>query len=222
MGRLRRQLLDLRRWAAASEDGETWTERSRIAYRRRGTAADVTTSGHVVIETPRLRLRELTAQDEDSLAAMFADPEVMTWIGQGGVLGRDAVQRVLQRELEGYAERGYGEWALTVRGSDEMIGLCGLIDWPGLEGRDELEVAYLLGRAWWGRGFATEAAAAIRDWAVRELGRDRLVSLVYHDNLASIGVARKLGMSWEKDVVMGRQVVAMYAYLSPGAGSPPR
>lgn len=205
------------RWGA-SADGQTWTERWRIAYQRRGASTGgppAVPSGRVVIETKRLRLRELTLADEDTLAAMFADPEVMTWIGQGGVVDRDGARRVLRRELERYPDRGYGEWALTPRDSDDMVGLCGLIDWPDLDGHAEMEVAYLLGRASWGRGFATEAASAIRDWAVRELGRERLICLVYHDNVASAAVARKLGMSWEKDVVMGTKVVAMYGWQAP-------
>jgi ribosomal-protein-alanine N-acetyltransferase len=166
--------------------------------------------GRPVIETPRLRLREPTLADEDALASMFADPEVMRWIGQGGVVDREGALRVLERELEHHAEHGYGEWALTIHDSDEMIGLCGLLDWPDLDGHAEMEVAYLLRRDVWGNGYATEAASAIRDWAIRELGRERLICLVYHDNVASAAVARKLGMSWEKDVMMGEQVVAMY------------
>jgi len=213
------------RWEA-SEDGETWEERWRITYRRRGpttSALGSATSSHAVIETPRLRLRELTPNDEDALAAMFADPEVMTWIGQGGVIDREGARRVVTRELANYAAHGYGEWALTLHDSDQMIGLCGLIDWPDLDGHPEMEVAYLLARDAWGRGFATEAASAIRDWAIRELGRDRLVSLVYHDNVASAAVARKLGMAWERDVVFGEQVVAMYAlrvWKDPADGEP--
>jgi RimJ/RimL family protein N-acetyltransferase len=164
-----------------------------------------------VLQTPRLRLRELTPDDEDALAAMFADPEVMRWIGRGGVVDRGGARKVLDRAIGNYAEHGYGEWALTTADDDEMIGLCGLIDWPDIDGVPEMEVAYLLRRDVWGQGFATEAAAAIRDWAIGELGRDRLICLVYHDNVASAAVARKLGMSWEKDVPFGESTVAMYS-----------
>jgi RimJ/RimL family protein N-acetyltransferase len=198
------------RWEA-SADGEIWSERWRIAYRRRGAGEAASPSSRVVIETPRLRLRELTPADEDALAAMFADPEVMTWIGQGGVVDREGARRVIAREGDNYAERGYGEWALTTHDDDEMIGLCGLIEWPDIDGAAETEVAYLLRRDVWGRGYATEAAVAIRDWAIRELGRQRLICLVYHDNVASASVARKLGMTWEKDVLLGDQVVQRFA-----------
>jgi RimJ/RimL family protein N-acetyltransferase len=149
------------RWES-SPDGTAWTERWRIVYRRRGASAPVPPSARVVIETPRLRLRELTPADEDALAAMFADPEVMTWIGRGGVVDREGARKVVHRAIGNYADPGYGEWALTRGDDDEMIGLCGLIDWPDIDGRPEVEVAYLLRRDAWGRGFATEAATAIR------------------------------------------------------------
>jgi ribosomal-protein-alanine N-acetyltransferase len=165
----------------------------------------------VVLGTPRLLLRELESADEETLTAFFADPEVMRWIGTGGVRTREHARRTIDHELAAYRDLGYGEWATTLRGSGEMIGLCGLIRWPDIDGAEEIEVAYLLGRAWWGLGYATEAATGIRDWARRELGRDRLISLVYHDNVASASVARKLGMSWEADVPLGDQTVAMFS-----------
>ena len=165
----------------------------------------------IVLETARLILRELEPADEDALTAMFADPDVMRWIGTGGIRTRDDARRTIERERERYTERGWGEWATCLRATGETIGLCGLILWPDLDGVEELEVAYLLARDAWGQGYATEAASAIRDFAMRELGRERLVSLVYHDNVASAAVARKTGMSWEKDVAFSGVTVAMYS-----------
>jgi ribosomal-protein-alanine N-acetyltransferase len=151
-----------------------------------------------VIETDRLVLRDLEPEDENALAAMFADEEVMRWIGAGGVLGGDVARRVIERERGHYAERGWGEWATTERDSGRMIGLCGLILWPDIEGREELEVAYILAHDTWGRGYATEAAAAVRD--VGRTIRPDLISVIYPDNAASIRVAHKIGMTHERDV----------------------
>lgn len=167
--------------------------------------------GRTILETPRLTLRELVPEDEDALAAMFADPDVMRWIGSGGARTRQDVRDAIRGERDAYLNVGYGQWATTLRGSTEPIGLCGLIRWPDIDGVEELEVAYLLARRAWGAGYATEAARAIRDWALRELRRDRLVSLVYHDNVASMGVARKIGMSWEKDVAFAGTAIALFS-----------
>jgi RimJ/RimL family protein N-acetyltransferase len=161
-----------------------------------------------LIGTDRLVLRDLEPRDEDTLAAMLADEEVMRWIGAGGAQVGDVARRVIERERGHYAERGWGEWATTERDSGRMIGLCGLILWPDIEGREELEVSYILARDAWGRGYATEAAAAVRD--VGRTIRPDLVSLIYPDNAASIRVAHKIGMTYEKDVDFQGHQVGLY------------
>ncbi len=162
----------------------------------------------MTIETHRLVLRELETADLDDLAAMFADEEVMRWIGGGGVLGREVAAGMIDRQRQHYAERGWGQWATVERASGRMIGVCGLILWPSMGGREELELAYLLARADWGKGFATEAGTAIREYG-RAIRPD-LVSLIYPDNAASINVARKLGMAWEKEVELEGSMLGLY------------
>ena len=156
----------------------------------------------MMIATARLALRDLAPDDLDDLAAMFDDEEVMRWIGGGGVLGRDVAEGMIERQRRHYAERGWGQWGTVERATGRMIGVCGLIPWPSMGGREELEVAYLLARDAWGKGFVTEAALAIRDFGVTI--RPDLVSLIYPENVASINVARKLGMAWEKEVELWR------------------
>jgi ribosomal-protein-alanine N-acetyltransferase len=160
------------------------------------------------LQTERLLLRDLEPDDLDALAAMFADEEVMRWIGAGGVLGRDVAAGMIERQQRHYLERGWGQWATVERASGRMIGVCGLILWPEIGGREELEVAYLLARDAWGKGFATEAALAIRDYGVAI--RPDLVSLIYPDNAASINVARKVGMRWEKGVELEGSMLGLY------------
>lgn len=172
----------------------------------------------IVIETPRLTLRELTTGDLDDLAAMYADAEVMRFIGTGGVLGRDDAARYIERQLGEYRERGFGEWATVSRETGETIGLSGLIVWPDIDGVEELEVAYLLERRAWGRGLGTEVATVIPDWAARELDRQRLVSCIYHDNAESIRVAEKIGMRYEKEIAYHGMPMALFAGTADPAG----
>jgi ribosomal-protein-alanine N-acetyltransferase len=161
-----------------------------------------------VITTERLELRDLEPSDEDAIAAMFADPEVMRFIGRGGVLDREVARRTIERERENYAEQGWGQWAAVERKGGRFIGICGLILWPDIDGREELEVAYLIARDAWGVGYATEAASAIRDFGVTI--RPDLVSLIYPENAASINVARKIGMTHEKDVPFQGHQLRLY------------
>ena len=165
-----------------------------------------------VIETPRLTLREFEEADLDALASIYADAEVMRFIGRGGVQTREQARAAIERERANYADLGYGEWATVLRETGELIGECGILRWPDIDGVEEIEVSYLLAHHAWGRGLGTESATAIRDWGFLELDRDRLVSLIYHDNAASIGVAIKAGASWEKDVTVAGMTVALYVY----------
>jgi len=169
----------------------------------------------VILDTARLTLRPLTPGDLDALAAMYADPGVMRYIGTGGAREREDAARSIDRQLAVYSERGFGEWATVLRESGDMVGLCGLIVWPDIDGAEELEVAYMFAREAWGRGLATEVAAAIRDWAVRELSRRRLVSCIYPEHIASIHVAQKIGMRYEKDFLYEGEPMALYAWSAP-------
>jgi ribosomal-protein-alanine N-acetyltransferase len=81
-----------------------------------------------------------------------------------------------------------------------VIGHCGLLD-KEVEGHAEIELVYVLAADSWGRGYATEIAIALRDYAFRELGLRRLISLIEPENIASMRVAEKAGMAFEKEIV---------------------
>ncbi|MDQ2691068.1 MAG: GNAT family N-acetyltransferase, partial [Chloroflexota bacterium] len=81
-------------------------------------------------------------------------------------------------------------------------GYCGLFYFPDVGGKPEVEIGYRLRRSAWGKGFATEAACAVRDFAFNSLGMQRLIALIDPDNIASIRVAEKLGMQYEKDIML--------------------
>jgi len=163
-----------------------------------------------ILATDRLQLRVPHDDDEAALAAMFADEEVMRWIGAGVIRSPEDARRVFARARDHHAARGWGEWATVERASGRMVGLCGLILWPEVDGREELEVAYILARGAWGRGLATEAAVAIRDFGRSVVGRHDLVSMIYADNVASTHVAEKTGMRYEKDIELFGSRLRLY------------
>jgi len=108
--------------------------------------------------------------------------------------------------------RGYGQWAIEERSSSRLIGRAGIInpaEWPGAE------VGYLLGRAWWGRGYATEAAQAAMDWGFEEVGFAELLSLIDPDNHASIAVATRLGESLRGETDLWGNRVLIYGIGRP-------
>lgn len=90
-------------------------------------------------------------------------------------------------------------WATIHKPSGKFIGRCGLLPWT-IEGQNEVEIAYLLDKEFWGQGLASEGALAIRDYAFKKLGLLRLVCLIDPKNIASQKVAEKIGMILEKQV----------------------
>jgi len=143
-----------------------------------------------VIETERLALRRLTPQDVDRLMSILADPVAMRHYPS--TLGRPEVEAWVERQLQSYRLHGIGFLAVEDR-EGRFLGQCGLLR-QEIDGRGELEVAYLFARSAWGHGYATEAARACRDWGFRERGCGRLVSLIRPVNLPSIRVAERNGM----------------------------
>lgn len=162
------------------------------------------------IRTERLLLRPIARVDLDAFAAMFADPEVVRFIGDGTVATRDEAEEWVEASIARNESEGWDMRAVLLAEGGAAIGRCGIAV-RGIEGRTEREVAYLLGRAYWGMGFATEAASAMRDRALGELGLSRLIALIDHENEASKGVARKLGMAYERDVRFHGRPVELHA-----------
>ncbi len=146
------------------------------------------------LETERLILRGFREQDLDAYAEMNADPEVTRYIGNGQTLTRAEAWRNMAMMLGHWQLRGYGMWAVEERQSGETIARIGCWEpegWPGFE------IGWMVRRAYWGRGLATEGARAAMDYAFRELQRSRVISLIRPENAPSRRVAEKLGQKLE-------------------------
>lgn len=151
---------------------------------------------NVILETNRLLFRPLILDDLDALAEIYADPEVMRYIGPPR--NRDESMQALTKLIEFQTQYGFSLWATIEIATGQLIGRCGLHYFP-IDGVQELEVAYMLARPAWGRGLGREAAIAIRDHAFTTLPVTRLVSCIDHDNIASKRVAEAMGMARGKD-----------------------
>jgi [ribosomal protein S5]-alanine N-acetyltransferase len=172
------------------------------------------------LETERLVLRAPVPEDAEPLAPMYADPEVMRYLGDGRALTHEETARSVLRMIEGWEADGFGLFTTVRKEDNAVIGRVGLILWDSAtwqttrvnaEGPKELEVGYTIGRPYWGNGYATEAAAASRDFALEELGARRLIALIIHGNEASENVARKLGFEYERDILFGRREAKLFA-----------
>lgn len=147
------------------------------------------------LETPRLILRRWREEDVGPMAAVNADPEVMRWIRDGGVLDEEQTRARVRAWEDEWEARGFGLFAVEIRSSGELAGFTGL-SVPGYlpEVLPAVEVGWRLGRPHWGQGLATEAARAAVRFAFEERGLDRIVSIAQVGNNASARVMAKLGM----------------------------
>ncbi len=133
----------------------------------------------------------MTLDDLDFVASLMADPEVMRHYPRCST--REEAREAIIRQRENYATHGYGRWLIQERAEEKPVGLVGVLP-QRVEDLEEPEVAYMIDRACWLRGFASEAAAASRDFAFRQIGAPRVIALVRPVNVGSQAVARRIGM----------------------------
>jgi [ribosomal protein S5]-alanine N-acetyltransferase len=152
-----------------------------------------------ILETTRLILREMSPDDLDFVAAMLADPEVMRYYPK--CYSREEAETWIERQMRRYARHSHGLWLAIEKATGQPVGQVGLLI-QQVHGVMEKEVAYLIHRPFWRRGFATEAGRAVRDHAFEVLGRQRVIALIRPENLPSIAVTRKLGLQEEPDRIV--------------------
>ena len=171
-----------------------------------------------ILETKRLVLRRLELGDLDSLCALYTDPDVRRYFPEG-TLTREETRAELEWFLNGHPEDpALGLWATIHKETDVFIGRCGLLPWT-IDGRPEVEVAYLLAKGYWGQGLGTEAAQAILDYGFEQLDLSRLVCLIESDNLASIKVAERIGMTLESEGSDDQGPFLLYSRNKPFAST---
>ena len=161
-----------------------------------------------VLETPRLVLRELRADDFDNYARMCADAEVVRYIGSGQPLSRQEAWRSMAFFMGHWHLRDYGMWAVIDKTTNQFIGRIGFHQPEGWFG---FEIGWLIDRECWGQGFATEGARAILQLAKPTFGQTRVFSLIHPENAASIRVAEKIGESFVGETELNGTRVLIYA-----------
>ena len=151
-----------------------------------------------VLETERLVLRPLTLDDFEDFAAMQAEPQVVQFItADGKPMSRFGAWQALSSIVGHWQLRGYGLFGAFERASGAFVGRVG--PWYP-EGWPDLEIGWTLRSAYWGRGYASEAAAKCIEFAFERLDRKHLISLIDPANTRSVRVAERVGERLERDV----------------------
>jgi RimJ/RimL family protein N-acetyltransferase len=147
----------------------------------------------VILQTERLALRELTEDDASFILELVDSSGFRENIGDRGVRDLESARTYIAGVRESYAKNGFGLWRLALKATDEPVGLCGLVK------RDALplpDVGYAFLARFWGRGFATESAAAVIDYGLGRLGIPVIAAITKPENLGSIAVLEKIGMEY--------------------------
>jgi len=149
-----------------------------------------------VLQTERLILDVWHSSDWTAFRPVAEDPQVMRYITGGAPWSEEQIRGFVDRQVKLYAERGFCRWRVLDAASAEFMGFCGVGYWR--DGLDA-EIGWWLGRRYWGRGLATEAArCALRD-AFERVGLDHVVSVAMVGNAASLRVMEKLGLRWQRE-----------------------
>ena len=152
-----------------------------------------------ILETDRLIFRHLLPDDLDQLFVLYSDPEIRRYFPEG-TLTYEETKEELEWFLNGHPKHPeLGLWATIHKESNQFIGRCGLLPWT-IEGRYEVEVAFMIAKEYWRQGLGTEAAGAILQYGFEQLDLSRLICLIDPANDASRRVAVKIGMTFEREL----------------------
>jgi RimJ/RimL family protein N-acetyltransferase len=155
-------------------------------------------SALTILETERLLLRQLTTEDANFILGLLNEPSFIRNIGDRGIRTIDgAVSYILNGPVASYAKNGFGLYLVKLKETDESIGMCGLIKRDTLE---DVDIGYAYIPGFWSKGYAVEAAQAVKEYARNVIGLDRIVAIVDPENRGSIRVLEKIGLQFERMV----------------------
>ena len=158
-------------------------------------------------ETDRLILRPMTAEDAEFILELLNEPSFIRNIGDRKVRSvEDAQGYISNGPVASYARNGFGLYLVELKESHEAMGMCGLIRRNTL---NDVDIGYAFLPRYWSKGYAFEAAMAMKQYAQDELGLNRLVAIVDPENLSSIRLLEKLGMKFERMVRLAGEEIEL-------------
>ena len=160
----------------------------------------------IILETQRLSLREMTPHDAENAYLLNLDPDVLKYTGDAPFGSIEEARNFLLK-YDHYKKNGFGRWAVINNSTHEFIGWCGL---RYVADKNEYDVGYRLNKIFWNKGYATEAAKACIDIGFIKFNIKRIIGNVMKENIGSIRVLEKIGMTYYKDEDCGQQPGMVY------------
>lgn len=148
--------------------------------------------------------------DLDALFALYSDTDVKKYVYEEA-MNFEETKEELEWIIKVYSEQpGFGLWATIYKETSEFIGRCGLLQWT-IEELPEVELTYMLSKKYWGQGLGGEVTQALMQYGFEQLNLSRLICCIDKENQASIRVAQKIGMNFEKEVNTGEGPELLYS-----------
>ena len=149
-----------------------------------------------ILETDRLILRRFSSQDAEFILDLLNQPSFLTHIGDRGVRTiQDAENNIINGPMDSYARHGFGLFLVELKATRSAIGMCGLIRRQALE---DVDIGFAFLPQYRSRGYAFEAASAIKAYSKDRLKLDRIVAIVAPGNERSIRLLEKIGLKFER------------------------
>lgn len=167
----------------------------------------------ILIETPRLLMKEIAEEDVPNLFHLNSDPEVIRYTGDKSFNNKTEAHEFIFRYRSVYQKYGCGRLSTFIKETGEYIGWCGL---KYIVDKDETDLGYRLMKKYWGKGYATESAAACLDDGFKRLRLNKIYAIAVKDNIASINVFKKLSLNYVKDEPCDTEFCVRYAITKEG------
>lgn len=182
----------------------------------------VMAAGFPLMETTRLMMRPFAMDDVDALHRLWIDPGVRKFLWDDQIIPLETAIAVVESSIDSFATRGFGFWAICLKGDPALAGFCGLRHFTeDGNASSEVEILYGVAPEHWGKGIALEAAEALLRYGFEEIGLANIYAGADPPNVASFRVIEKLGMKFARKTMVN-ELEAIYYVMNrddyrPGA-----
>jgi len=166
----------------------------------------------IILQTPRLILRQFTLDDAALIHQLNSDPEVLKYLHEPALENEEHAKAILTNIILPQYQNNLGRWAIHIEDSNEFIGWCGL---KHLIETDEIDLGYRLMQQFWGKGFAYEAAKHTVDYGFNQLHLKTITGRAHIENIASLKILEKIGMQFIKEEIVDDCRVKTYTLSNP-------
>lgn len=165
-----------------------------------------------LLQTERTILRQFTVNDIPALMSIMGDLEVMRF-SIAGPMSKEAVHLLIEETIKDYEKSNIGKWAIIEKSTNKLIGMCALSK-TSIGTKEHFGIAYRLAKAYWNKGLTTEVVQAVCDYAFNILHVNEIVACIDKENIASVRVAEKVGLTYWKDGVFKNHACQIYRLIN--------